>query len=101
MPTHRSYIDFLVVSFVCFQYRLPLPHIAAGDDFLNILIVNWCAGRDHSDPSFLLALFIHFRIFRHSGAFFMRRSFGDDKLYRAIFTECEPPSVSEVREVLI
>jgi hypothetical protein len=60
IPTHKSYVDFLVISYgiceeyytgrsvsyfvsilVCFAYRLPLPHIAAGDDFLNIMIVNW------------------------------------------------------------
>jgi glyceronephosphate O-acyltransferase len=41
--------------------------IAAGDDFLSVMIVNW--------------------IFRHSGAFFIRRTFGSDGLYRAILTE--------------
>lgn len=29
MPTHRSYFDFLLVSFVFFAYELPLPVIAA------------------------------------------------------------------------
>ena len=137
LPTHRSYIDFLIVSYVCFNYGLPLPRtgitmergrererererewskererlleslsllssflpplqgslhflarlsafslvdslllcptltrladIAAGDDFLNIMIVNW--------------------IFRNAGAFFMRRSFKEDNLYKSIFTE--------------
>lgn len=29
VPSHRSYTDFLLVSFVCFIYQLPLPVIAA------------------------------------------------------------------------
>jgi 1-acyl-sn-glycerol-3-phosphate acyltransferase len=67
IPTHRSYVDFLLISYVFFHYQIPLPQIAAGDDFLNLTFINW--------------------MFRHSGAFFMRRGFGDDALYRAIFTE--------------
>ncbi|KAF0310740.1 Dihydroxyacetone phosphate acyltransferase [Amphibalanus amphitrite] len=30
LPTHRSYVDFLLVSYICFHYGLPLPVIAAG-----------------------------------------------------------------------
>lgn len=30
LPTHRSYVDFLLLSYVCFTYSLPLPIIAAG-----------------------------------------------------------------------
>jgi 1-acyl-sn-glycerol-3-phosphate acyltransferase len=67
IPTHRSYIDFLMLSFLLFAYELPLPQIAAGDDFLDMAGVNW--------------------IFRHSGAFFLKRSFRNDLLYRAIFEE--------------
>jgi len=67
IPTHRSYIDFLLISYLFFEYDLPMPHIAAGEDFLGILFVNW--------------------IFRNSGAFFLRRSFKGDTLYIALFTE--------------
>ena len=67
IPTHRSYIDFLMISFLFFSYELPMPQIAAGDDFLDMAGVNW--------------------IFRHSGAFFLKRSFRNDRLYRAIFEE--------------
>ena len=38
---------------------------AAGEDFLGILLVRW--------------------LFRHSGAFFIRRSFSGDELYSAVF----------------
>lgn len=36
LPTHRSYMDFLVLSYFFFAYNLPLPFIAAGEDFLNL-----------------------------------------------------------------
>mmetsp|Transcript_7225 Transcript_7225/g.30754 ORF Transcript_7225/g.30754 Transcript_7225/m.30754 type:complete len:1117 (+) Transcript_7225:69-3419(+) len=67
MPTHRSYLDFLLTSFVFYDHDLPVPRIASGDDFLNMFFVSW--------------------MFRQSGAFFMRRSFGSDNVYRSIFTE--------------
>lgn len=64
-PTHRSYMDFLIVSYIMFAFKMDMPHICAGDDFLNIT-------------------FVH-HILRRSGAFFMKRSFRDDLLYKAIF----------------
>jgi 1-acyl-sn-glycerol-3-phosphate acyltransferase len=30
MPSHRSYADFLLMSYVCFHYNIMLPVIAAG-----------------------------------------------------------------------
>ena len=30
LPTHRSYMDFLLLSYMMFEYNLPLPYIAAG-----------------------------------------------------------------------
>ena len=67
IPTHRSYLDFLLTSFIFYDHDLPVPRIAAGDDFLNMAVVSW--------------------IFRSSGAFFMRRANGRDELYRSIFAE--------------
>ena len=29
IPTHRSYIDFLIISYVFFGYGIKCPHIAA------------------------------------------------------------------------
>lgn len=66
-PTHRSYIDFLLVSVVLYYYNMEVPHICSGEDFLNIIIVN--------------------QLLRSSGAFFMRRTFKGDDLYKAIFKE--------------
>lgn len=68
MPSHRSYMDFLIISVLCVHLNLPLPAIAAGMDFMRM----------GGGMSYLL---------RASGAFFMRRSFGSDRLYWAIFTE--------------
>ena len=67
IPTHRSYVDFLIVSYVCLLCDLPIPHIAAGEDFLGIYLVRW--------------------LFRQSGAFFMKRSMDSqsDPLYTAVF----------------
>ena len=66
-PTHRSYIDFLLVSLVLYYYKMEVPFICAGEDFLAIPIVN--------------------KILRACGAFFMRRTFRGDDLYKAIFKE--------------
>uniref|UniRef100_A0A0B6ZSK3 Phospholipid/glycerol acyltransferase domain-containing protein n=2 Tax=Arion vulgaris TaxID=1028688 RepID=A0A0B6ZSK3_9EUPU len=67
MPTHRSYMDFLLMSYVFYHYDLPLPVIAAAMDFMGMQFVGW--------------------LLRNSGAFYIRRSFGDDHLYWAVFTE--------------
>jgi len=75
IPTHRSYLDFLLISYIFYEYDLPLPHIAAGEDFLAVFFVNW--------------------IFRNSGAFFLRRSFKSDTLYLALFTEYVQRLVSD------
>ncbi|GFT01626.1 dihydroxyacetone phosphate acyltransferase [Nephila pilipes] len=67
LPTHRSYSDFLLVSYVCYYFNLPVPVIAAGLDFLGLKFL-----------SFLL---------RGAGAFFIRRSFIGDRLYKELFSE--------------
>ncbi|XP_061480431.1 dihydroxyacetone phosphate acyltransferase isoform X2 [Rhineura floridana] len=67
LPSHRSYIDFLLLSYVLYTYDLTLPVIAAGIDFLGMKIVG--------------------ELLRKSGAFFMRRTFGGNRLYWAVFAE--------------
>lgn len=67
MPSHRSYFDFLLMSFVHFTCDLPLPVIAAAMDFSGMKFFGW--------------------LLRNCGAFYIRRSFGDDQLYWAVFTE--------------
>lgn len=36
LPLHRSYMDFLLVSIVCFHLSVQLPAVAAGEDFLGL-----------------------------------------------------------------
>lgn len=67
LPSHRSYVDFLLLSFVLYNYDLPVPVIAAGMDFLGMKMIGG--------------------LLRMSGAFFMRRTFGGNKLYWAVFSE--------------
>ena len=65
-PSHRSHIDYLLLSYTLFNHGLVIPHIAAGDN-LNLPVLG--------------------AILRRGGAFFMRRSFRDDPLYYAVFSE--------------
>lgn len=30
IPSHRSYVDFILMSYVCFAYDIAVPTIAAG-----------------------------------------------------------------------
>lgn len=64
VPTHRSHIDYLVISYLFYAHGLIPPHIAAG---VNLSF--WPMGH----------------IFRHSGAFFIRRSFKDNPIYGLVF----------------
>ncbi|XP_030261707.1 dihydroxyacetone phosphate acyltransferase isoform X2 [Sparus aurata] len=67
LPSHRSYMDFLLMSYILYTYDIALPVIAAGMDFMGMKFVG--------------------EMLRMSGAFFIRRSFGGDKLYWSVFSE--------------
>ncbi|MCA9523686.1 MAG: 1-acyl-sn-glycerol-3-phosphate acyltransferase, partial [Myxococcales bacterium] len=64
VPSHKSHMDYLIISYVFYLNGLIPPHIAAGDN-LNF----WPMGH----------------IFRHSGAFFLRRRFAGLELYTLVF----------------
>lgn len=64
LPSHRSHMDYLLVSYLLYLEGFALPQIAAGIN-LNF----WPVGG----------------ILRRAGAFYLRRSFGGDKLYTAVF----------------
>ncbi|WP_043487425.1 glycerol-3-phosphate 1-O-acyltransferase PlsB [Halomonas halodenitrificans] len=66
VPCHRSHVDYLLLSYVLYQEGLMPPHIAAGRNLDMPLI----------GP-----------LLRRSGAFFLRRSFRDNRLYGAVFNE--------------
>lgn len=63
LPSHKSHIDYLILSYFFYIKNLPLPLIAAGDN-LNFMPVG--------------------PVFRRGGAFFIRRSFKGDRLYAAV-----------------
>ncbi len=64
LPNHSSHADYLLLSTQLYGADIIVPHIAAGDN-----LSFWPLGP----------------IFRGSGAFFMRRSFKGDKLYKLVF----------------
>jgi glycerol-3-phosphate O-acyltransferase len=60
LPSHKSHVDYLVMSFIMYENNLQLPMIAAGDN---------------------LSFFPLGPVLRRAGGFFIRRSFKGDKLY--------------------
>mmetsp|Transcript_11118 Transcript_11118/g.12727 ORF Transcript_11118/g.12727 Transcript_11118/m.12727 type:complete len:885 (+) Transcript_11118:264-2918(+) len=66
LPTHRSHIDYLLLSYVCFGFNMPIPYIAAGEN-LNIPIIG--------------------PLLSSAGAFFIRRSMKGDQLYKDTLKE--------------
>ena len=66
VPSHRSHMDYLLLSYVLYYQGMMTPHIAAG-----INLDFWPVGS----------------LLRRAGAFFMRRSFRGNQLYAAVFRE--------------
>ncbi|MBI5503869.1 MAG: 1-acyl-sn-glycerol-3-phosphate acyltransferase [Deltaproteobacteria bacterium] len=64
VPCHRSHFDYMILSYLFYLHFVSPPHIAAG---INMSF--W-----PMSP-----------IFRASGAYFIRRTFGDDELYKYVF----------------
>jgi glycerol-3-phosphate O-acyltransferase len=62
-PSHKSYVDFLVLSWLLYTHGMTPPHIAAG---INLSF--WPFGA----------------IFRRGGAFFIRRTVKGDRVYTAV-----------------
>lgn len=60
LPSHKSHVDYLVLSYILWEHNMPLPIIAAGDN---------------------LSFFPLGPVLRRGGGFFIRRSFRGDKLY--------------------
>jgi glycerol-3-phosphate O-acyltransferase len=68
LPTHRSYVDFLIVSYIFFLYKLKLPYIISDEVLLNTTLIPF--------------------LIKSSGAFFFRPTkFKKSSLYQAIFSE--------------
>lgn len=63
LPSHKSHVDYLILSYVFNEENLQLPLIAAGDN-LNFFPLG--------------------PLLRRGGAFFIRRTFKGDRLYAAV-----------------
>ncbi len=74
VPSHKSHIDYLLISSLFYENKIIPPHIVAGQN---------------------LAFFPMGPIFRRSGAFFMRRSFRGLKLYPTVFKQYIKTLISE------
>lgn len=64
VPCHRSHMDYLLLGYAIYALGYAVPHTAAGEN-LNLPLVG--------------------RFLRKGGAFFIRRSFGGNKLYTVVF----------------
>jgi len=64
LPCHRSHSDYLLISYVFYAHGLVPPHIAAGKN-----LSFWPLGP----------------LFRRGGAFFLRRGFRQNPIYKQIF----------------
>ena len=64
VPCHRSHFDYLILSYIFHQKHLSPPHIAAG-----INMAFWPMGP----------------FFRGAGAYFIRRTFEGNPLYKTVF----------------
>jgi glycerol-3-phosphate O-acyltransferase len=63
LPSHKSHMDSIVLAWVIYRHKLPMPLIAAGDN-LNFFPMG--------------------PLLRRAGAFFIRRTFAGDRLYAAV-----------------
>lgn len=63
LPSHKSHVDYIVLSFILRKNGIQIPVIAAGDN---------------------LSFFPAGPVLRRGGAFFIRRSFRGDRLYTAV-----------------
>lgn len=51
VPTHRSYLDFVLVSYLCFARRdlgISIPHIAAAEEFSRIPVLGTLFRKGHA-----------------------------------------------------
>ena len=63
VPNHRSHLDYILLSYVLFTRGFVIPHVASGDN-LNLPVVGG--------------------ILRRLGAFYIKRSYHDLKVYRNV-----------------
>lgn len=63
LPTHRSYADFCLMTYLCYHFDIDFPAVAAGMDFYSMAVIG--------------------RRMRETCAFYIRRTLAGDPLYAA------------------
>lgn len=66
VPCHRSHVDYLLLAYVIFKKGLSIPYVAAGNN-LDVPVIG--------------------PLLRGAVAFYIRRSFKDNELYKAVLRE--------------
>ncbi len=74
IPSHKSHMDYIIISSLFYHNKFMPPHILAGSN---------------------LTFFPMGKIFRRSGAFFMRRTFKGLNLYAAVFKQYVKTLINE------
>ncbi len=64
VPSHRSHLDYILISWVFYQHDLQIPHVCAGDN-----LAFWPLGS----------------VLRRVGGFFIKRSFKGERLFPVVF----------------
>lgn len=68
LPSHRSLVDFILISYIFFAYKMKCPHIGAYEEFLSMAIIP--------------------RLIRAAGLFYIRRDKIENvELYNAVLSE--------------
>ncbi|MBX7149581.1 1-acyl-sn-glycerol-3-phosphate acyltransferase [bacterium] len=63
VPSHKSHIDYLLLSYIFYNYDLTMPHICAGINLKFWPVTNFV---------------------RHGGGFYIRRTIGGNKTYKLV-----------------
>lgn len=66
LPTHRSHLDYILLTFVLFNYNIKAPYVAAGENLLIpffglviwLIIVFARSSLEAFDDSYITRLFI-------------------------------------------
>ncbi|MCD9150431.1 glycerol-3-phosphate 1-O-acyltransferase PlsB [Psychrobacter sanguinis] len=66
VPCHRSHVDYLLLAYIIFEKGLSLPYVAAGNN-LDVPVIG--------------------PLLRRAVAFYIRRSFKENNLYKAVLRE--------------
>jgi len=74
VPSHKSHMDYIIISSMFYHNKLIPPHILSGSN---------------------LTFFPMGKIFRRSGAFFMRRTFKGLNLYASVFKQYVKTLINE------